>query len=163
MRIKGFTLIELIITLFLSALLLLVAVPSFQQLLDKSRLDATAHKLRGLLHQTRQLAVSEQSVITFCSLNSSNNCQANWSSGVLTIFRDENNNRAFDKGEQVFNQLNDSFQVVQLNWSGSGGRPYIRFTPLGDTKEFGSLSITVNQKSRKLTLNRSGRIYIKKL
>lgn len=162
MRTKGFTLVELVVTLFLSAFLLMIAAPSFQQQLDKSRLDASAHKLRGLFYQTRQLAVSEQTVITFCSLSSSNNCQASWNSGVLTIFRDENNNRALDKGEQTFNQLNDTSQTVQLNWYGSGGRPYIRFTPLGYTKEFGSLSISINEMSRKLVLNRSGRLYLKK-
>lgn len=162
MRTEGFTLIELIVTLFLSAFLLLIAVPSFQQQLDKSRLDASAHKLRGLLYQTRQLAVSEQAVITFCSLSSINHCQSNWNSGVLTIFRDENNNRAVDKGERAFSQLNNASQAVQLNWSGSGGRHFIRFTPLGYTKEFGSFNISINAMGRTLVLNRSGRLYLKK-
>ncbi len=64
-RVKGFTLVELMITLAILAILMGIAVPSFQALLQRERVTATSNQLRGALLLARGEAVKQGSRVTF--------------------------------------------------------------------------------------------------
>lgn len=57
MRTEGFTLIELMITVVILLILLLVAVPSFQDYIQKARVRGAADQVTNLLAKARQAAV----------------------------------------------------------------------------------------------------------
>lgn len=57
MRANGFTLIELMITVVILLILLLVAVPSFQDYIQKARVRGAADQVTNLLAKARQAAV----------------------------------------------------------------------------------------------------------
>lgn len=57
----GFTLIELVVVLFLAGILAALVVPSFEAPLESARLRAGAAELRGTLLRARTLAASEAS------------------------------------------------------------------------------------------------------
>lgn len=61
----GFTLVELLVTLALAALLVAVAAPAMARFIDKARLSAAAQTLAQELRQARSHALSYQRAIYF--------------------------------------------------------------------------------------------------
>lgn len=75
---KGFTLIELLIIVFLVAILSMIAVPSFNSLINKNRTQAANNELVGLLQYARAYAVEHRTSARVCVDED----------GVITVRRD---------------------------------------------------------------------------
>ena len=67
----GFTLLELMTTLLVLALLLGIGVPGFQNFIDTNRMAATVNELVGTLYAARTEAVKQRANVTVCA-------SANW-------------------------------------------------------------------------------------
>jgi len=63
----GFTLVELMITIFVAAILIAIAVPSFQHIIASSKLASTANTLVSSLHAARMQAIKRNADVQFCS------------------------------------------------------------------------------------------------
>lgn len=70
---RGFTLIELMVTIAVLAIVLGIAVPSFQDFVRKNRLVATTNNLVSALAMARSEAIKRAARVTVAS--------ANWSAG----------------------------------------------------------------------------------
>ncbi|CUA95100.1 GspH/FimT family pseudopilin [Thiomonas bhubaneswarensis] len=66
-RTAGFTLIELLVTMTVAAILLVVAVPSFQNMMLSSRLDTSANAVANALTLARSEAVKRNQEVNFNS------------------------------------------------------------------------------------------------
>ncbi|MBD8879374.1 GspH/FimT family pseudopilin [Rhodanobacter sp. 7MK24] len=66
-RARGFTIVELMITIAVAAILLVIAVPSFNKIINTNRLNAAANSLIGALNTARMAAIQQNATAQFCS------------------------------------------------------------------------------------------------
>lgn len=70
---RGFTLVELMVTLAVAGILMLIAIPSFRNITLKHRLTTTANEYVNALNTARMEAVKRNSYAQFCSDSASSN------------------------------------------------------------------------------------------
>lgn len=83
---KGFTLIELMITIAVLAIVLGIAVPSFSSMLRDTRASSLGGELQGALQFARSEAVKRRQDVVICRRNAGgSSCEAgaDWSAGWL--------------------------------------------------------------------------------
>jgi len=98
----GFTLIELMITLLIAAILLSQAVPSFMTMLQNNRITTQVNDYVTSLNVARSEAVKRGGRITVCKSANNAACTnaGNWEQGWI-IFNDTDNDAVVDAGEEV--------------------------------------------------------------
>lgn len=72
-REQGFTLVELVITLVVAAVLFSVAIPSFNNLINSNRLTTGTNALVGALNTARMEAIKRNGSVQFCSGSATTN------------------------------------------------------------------------------------------
>jgi type IV fimbrial biogenesis protein FimT len=125
MKIQGMTLIELLSTLAISAILSLVAIPSLYDTLQNYRLRSSAQVLFQALNSARASSVMRNNYVTVW------NTDGNWANDV-EIFLDKNEDGERSSDEQVLYRA-----VNQNNTQISGNRwvsNYIKFHPDGSAQ-----------------------------
>lgn len=155
---RGFTLVELMITVAIAAILLAVAVPSFSLFAQKRAINQKTLQVRNALELARGLALSQRQVWTVCTLDASDSCVD--SAGVrLVVFRDDNNDRDLSVGEILHQDID--INAIELEMSSPSG-PHIRFAGSGEALESGNLKVcSANQSvdyGRQAIVFRSGRV-----
>ncbi len=86
-RARGFTLVELMITLALGTIMLVIAVPSFSTLLERNRIGSAADHLYASLAVARGEAVKRRSTVRVCPSADSETCRDDgvWSDGWIVF------------------------------------------------------------------------------
>lgn len=81
---RGFTLVELMVTLAVLAVLLGIAVPSFQNIINRNRLTAITNEVVGAIQLTRMEAVRRNSRVVFCPTTDGATCAGeNWLRSIV--------------------------------------------------------------------------------
>lgn len=78
----GFTLIELMVTLVVAAILLAIAIPSFTYLTVSNKLTTSANSLVSNLAIARMAAVKRNADVGICA---NNTCSVNFPAGTATV------------------------------------------------------------------------------
>lgn len=83
----GLTLVELMITLVVLAIILAIAIPSFENTIASSRLAGVTNDLNGSLALARSEAIRRGQRVTVCNSNDGQQCAAagNWGSGWIVF------------------------------------------------------------------------------
>jgi type IV fimbrial biogenesis protein FimT len=71
-RMSGFTLVELMVTLFIASILLAVGVPSFNRMMITSRVTAQSNELVAALNFARSEAIKRNVSMTLCRAAAAN-------------------------------------------------------------------------------------------
>jgi len=104
---QGFTLLELLITLSIAAILVSLTAPSFQQTIDNNRLNTLNDKLLTFLRAARTEALSRSRAITVCPSNDQATCSGSWGDGWI-MFVDNDADRVLDSGDDELLKAGDS-------------------------------------------------------
>ncbi len=131
---RGFTLIELMITAAVAALLLGFGLPSFARLLADQRGAAALNQMIGAVAFARAEAIVRQQVMTLCPARAGV-ClgRQQWHQGAMA-FADDDGDGRLDPGERVgrvFPALHDGAHIY---WRSFRSRSYLQFRPRGYTR-----------------------------
>ena len=124
-RSSGFTLVELMMTLVVLAIVLAFGVPSFRNLVVSNTLSSQVNGLSGDIAAARSAAtLSPDAVVTVCASANGTSCRDSqaWEGGWIS-FRDENGDGAVDAGDEILRvseALNGGNTLRVKGFSGGG-------------------------------------------
>jgi len=185
-KFHGFTLIELMLTLFIIGVLLAVGVPSVKTFMQNNQLIAATNDLVSGLHLARSEALKLNKKVTICVSNDGKTCVSSekWTQGWI-VFIDANDDRvgtgvgcstAADVNTDCLLRVHESIDDPQLSVSGTydsnaADIEWFTFTSRGMPKDtgaaqsgvfsvcsFDSSNAVIN--SRAVLLSLSGRVRV---
>jgi type IV fimbrial biogenesis protein FimT len=159
-KLKGFTLLELIFTMSITAITLIIGIPAFQDFGMSQRMSATINSLHSHLSLARNQAIRFNAHVIACPGTQSSGClnEGDWSDGWI-VFSDFNGDRDFQVAESL-HRVEPGIEQVFIH--SSSGRQYLRFYPNGSAPgSNGSITFCDRRgpsKARKLVISNLGRI-----
>ncbi|HEY9031182.1 MAG TPA: GspH/FimT family pseudopilin [Kangiella sp.] len=162
-KVKGLTLIELIVTLSIATLLSFMAAPSMLMFIEKQKVSSDLFKVRSIIETARNHAISNNRTIRICGLEdleleqSDIDCQRDWTK--LSVF-------APGKSKKLelihVHHLDGNYEQIQ--WSSFQRKPYLQLKPNGFTDhQNGTLYLCHNRHRslhRAISISKSGRVTI---
>lgn len=130
----GFTLIEMIITLAIAAILLAVAVPSLRESMQKNRTTAASNELTGSMNVARSESVKRGTRVVVCKSANNADCVTSNAAGYeqgWIIFVDSNNDAVRDAGEAILRVHEAVGGGVTMIGAGNDLDQYISYMPEG--------------------------------
>lgn len=122
----GYTLLEMLITLSISAILLSLAVPAFAGVIRQLQSDTMINTLAGHFQLARSTAITQRHPVVFCARASDIACGSDWSRGAL-VFADPNNNRKLDGDERLLAFMPATPEGSKLSIKAALNKSYLRF------------------------------------
>ncbi|WP_161787414.1 GspH/FimT family pseudopilin [Endozoicomonas numazuensis] len=116
---KGFSLIELMITLLIAAIIIAMGLPQLRDMSNAIRFANLQQNLISNLLYARSEAVKNGSNTLACASINGSSCSANstnWNQGWI-IFTDDNNNGVFDSGADTLRRSQIIESIASITWS----------------------------------------------
>ncbi|MBV6815250.1 Tfp pilus assembly protein FimT/FimU [Xanthomonas campestris pv. passiflorae] len=112
LRARGFTLVELLVTISVVAVLAVIALPSFQGVIRSNQAATTANELVASLSLARSEAIRSTRGGGICPSSDGLICSGQWSDGWIS-WADANGNGSYDSGETVlrYTKVNSKMTV----------------------------------------------------
>ena len=127
----GFSLIEALTVMAITAIGLVIGIPSFQGMNERARVSSAMHLLTAHMASARSTAITYRIPTVVCPSNRAGGCRTdgNWSEGWLMFF-DKDGNRRPDTREDILRDENATIHP-SLRILSSSGRPQLRYLPDG--------------------------------
>lgn len=164
---RGFTLVELLVTLAIGAILLAIAIPGYAFFLNASRLTAVTNDLVTALHLTRSEAIKRGMRVTACKTSNpmadlpTCDSAANWQQGWL-VFVDGGTRGVIDEDDAVL-RVQGSASSVEITVAGTNFSHFVSYLPSGVSQgqngglANGTLRVCVAGNRRDIIINSTGR------
>ena len=97
---RGVTLVELMVTVSIVAIILAFVGPSIQSILIKNRIVAEINETSSLIQYARHHAIDEQAQVVVCPSKNFSVCTTDWNDPKI-VFIDDNDNATRDVSEEL--------------------------------------------------------------
>ena len=160
-RNRGFTLMELIVSVSVTSIMAAIAVPNFNDFIVRMRVDNEISQLHRLLIFTRNTAINTGQKAIICPLNKTNQCTSQWQN-ELSVFIDVNGNQQYDADENIISFRESILPGDKLVYGKY--RNKITFKPTGHLSGLANGTFrycpqNFEEYSRGIVIARSGRLY----
>lgn len=160
---QGFTLVELMVTIAVAAILLLFAVPALQDFVLNNRLVAITNDLIADLALARAEAIRRGGRVTLCASNTGTSCSGgDWSAGRV-VFADAGTAGSVETGvgDEILRTHPAAASGVSLVSDDTVHNDYLQFRPSGSTDASGTISFKFcdsRAKGRTVVIGLSGQV-----
>lgn len=157
---RGFTLIELMITIAIAAILLTLGVPSFADFIANTRIATDSSNLMADLAFARSEAVKRGSPVAICrKAAGATSCGTSWSDGRLIFVELGGAVGTYDANDVLLRVREELAQGNALASSGFANAAFIQYLPNGSTDSPGAFQLTRSgYTGRNLCVNAAGRV-----
>lgn len=151
---RGFTLVELMVTISIVGILSAIAVPNFNEALLSSKLRANANKLVASIYLARGEAIKRNSVVTLCASANGTSCTGAWKDGWVML-----------SGTTLIsaqNAITSGLRIIE-----AGGLTSLSFQPTGVGSTQATLTVcratpSIGGQERVVTISATGRASVAK-
>ncbi|WP_252176430.1 GspH/FimT family pseudopilin [Endozoicomonas sp. 4G] len=160
---QGFTLIELMITLLIAAIIVAMGLPQLREMSNSIRFSNIQQNLLSNLLYARSEAVKTGTNNIACASTDGATCSVTptlWSQGWI-IFTDENSNGAFDSGIDTLKRSQTTDSIASITWSNSTPIVFQGDGTVNNTSSGTFLicdNLTTSKIAKGVTINLSGRV-----
>ena len=163
-RLRGFTLVELLMTLAVVAVLVTFAVPSFHSMLDSGKLTTASNALLSSIQLARSEAIRRGGRVVLCKSSDGLACaeRGGWEQGWM-VFHDANNDGERDRSEPVIQRMQPLAASLRLTGNSTVAKD-VSFLSTGGGFQAGTLTVCNPSagQARLIVLNAAGRPRIQK-
>ena len=164
----GFTLLELMVTVALAAILLTVGVPSFSNFIKNGHLTTANNDLVTAFNIARSEAIKRGVRVTVCKSNDEASCttSGNWDQGWI-VFTDENNNGGYNSATETLLRVHSAMQTSVTAVGGGTVTNNVSYVSTGKSQQTsgglqsGTILVRddrVGAFGRNLTISQTGRV-----
>lgn len=100
----GFTLVELLITLAILALVSVFAIPKYSDMVIRNRITGATNELVGTIHMARSEAISAHARVVVCPTSNGTGCGSGDWARVL-VFVDRDRNGLVSSGDEIKREM----------------------------------------------------------
>ena len=150
-KIAGFTLVELMVTIAVAAILLTVGVPSLKSLYDAYRGSSEISRIQQTLAFAKNQAVSYGAPVTVCPISSGTSCGNDWGAGMQVIITSNASGSPVVKKLKVVDGFNsnDSITGAEVEFRPDGltnnqSQATFIYCPNGHTDDSRSVTVSVS-------------------
>lgn len=120
----GFTLLELLITIVIAAILLMISIPNFHAFIVRNRINLISHRIMQAIQLTRSAAIEHDEIMTYCGSSDHKHCDGEWRLGQIII----------TSGGKILREYSGLKEKYQLTWhSNFHENDYLKMSPSGFT------------------------------
>jgi type IV fimbrial biogenesis protein FimT len=160
---KGYTLIQLLVAIFILGIILAIAIPSYGSAVARAQLGTTESAIFTSLNNAANFSFINGSRVVMCPSRNSSSCENSfdWSQGWIT-FEDRNGNRERDADDKKLDS--HALALPAMHVHTSLGRTRIAFQSgggnFGSNVHFKLCDERSPQRSRSLFLSNTGRMRV---
>ncbi|MGX9462385.1 GspH/FimT family pseudopilin [Shewanella sp. A14] len=143
----GFTLIEIMVTVVIAAILITVAAPSLNSLYENARVKNNIEKIHDIFVFARNQAINYGMTVYVCSFSTTTSCgtTTDWSNGVRVFVEDINGAKTELRAIDNFNdsdKVKGPSKIVTFTADGLSSGGDIIYCPSGKADLSNSISIS---------------------
>ena len=118
LKVKGFTLSELMVSLAICAILVCLSLPYLNQLLISNEVHQMKRTLTIYIQKSKSDSQINHKNVTMCASQDLINCDLDWNKGMI-IFFDLNSNRQRDPNDRLLYSTAFNYKYGRLDWRGT--------------------------------------------
>jgi len=135
---RGFTVVEMMITLLVLAILIVVGAPAFTDLIKDNRMLSDVYAMRAALNNARSEAMARRNFVTVCRSDDGATCTGDWNEGYIAFTDADGDGIADDPNDpadgDIFGAKVLDAETLDIVYSNAANR--VRFDSQGHATGF---------------------------